>query len=114
MAIEMQDRMRGLSKEWYERGIQKLLKIRIGINTGVATVGNFGSQKRIDYTIIGNQVNIASRLESACEPGKILISHSTWGLVHKYIPCTHKGEIEVKGIHYKIKVYEVDMDSDRD
>ena len=53
MAIAMQRRMRELEKEWQDRGLQRPFQIRIGISTGFCTVGNFGSQDRMDYTIIG-------------------------------------------------------------
>ena len=53
-------------------------------------------------------VNLPARLESHCEPGRILISHATWGLVHDEISCIERGEIEVKGLHYPVKVYEVE------
>ena len=52
-------------------------------------------------------MNLAARLESACEPGRILISHPTWVLVKDEIATMPKGEISVKGIHHPIKVYEV-------
>ncbi|MFC1850818.1 adenylate/guanylate cyclase domain-containing protein [candidate division CSSED10-310 bacterium] len=111
MAIEMQERMIALRQKWYESGIQIPFQIRMGINTGVANVGTFGSTARMEYTAIGNQVNLAARLESHCEPGEILISHSTWGLVHDHIQCLEKGELEVKGLHYPVKVYEVQWSS---
>ncbi|MCB0219848.1 MAG: adenylate/guanylate cyclase domain-containing protein [Chrysiogenetes bacterium] len=107
MAMKMQARMDELANKWYNEGIQAPFDIRIGINTGTATVGDFGSDGRMDYTAIGNQVNLAARLESECKPGKILISHSTWALVREEIPCIEGGEINVKGIHYPVKVYEV-------
>ncbi|MCB0218891.1 MAG: adenylate/guanylate cyclase domain-containing protein [Chrysiogenetes bacterium] len=107
MAIAMQERMEGLAKKWSDEGIEIPFQIRCGINTGVATVGDFGSPSRTDYTAIGNQVNLAARLESSCTPGKILISHATWALIKDEIACTQTGEIEVKGIHYPIKTYEV-------
>ncbi len=110
MALAMQARMRDLNRAWYESGIQTPFRIRVGINTGTATVGNFGSTARMDYTAVGNHVNLAARLEARCAPGGILISHSTWGLVHDAIPCVGKGEIKVKGLHYPIKVYEVVME----
>jgi len=78
MAIAMQKRMRELQKEWRDRGLQKPFQLRIGINTGYCTVGNFGSEDRMDYTIIGSEVNLASRLQSHAELGGILLSHETY------------------------------------
>lgn len=74
MAIEMQEQMKLLRQRWQREGIDHKLEIRIGINTGYATVGNFGTDSRMDYTILGTDVNLASRLESACRPGGVLIS----------------------------------------
>jgi len=81
--------------------------VRIGINTGVASVGTFGAKGRLDYTAIGRQVNLAARLQAVCTPGRILLSHSTWLLVHPSIQCVPHGEIEVKGIHHPVQIYEV-------
>ncbi len=78
MAIAMQRRMRELQFEWRDAGLEKPFQLRIGINTGYCTVGNFGSEDRMDYTIIGNEVNLASRLQSNTEPGSILVSHETF------------------------------------
>ncbi|MCW5828954.1 MAG: adenylate/guanylate cyclase domain-containing protein [Deltaproteobacteria bacterium] len=106
MALEMQARMGELARKWSDEGIENPFQIRIGINTGVATVGNFGSEGRMDYTAIGRQVNLAARLESSCTPGRILMSHSTWALVKDEIECQPQGEITVKGIHHPVKTYE--------
>src|SRR5262245_5012084 len=70
MAIAMQCRLRELQREWRDAGLQRLFHVRIAINTGYCTVGNFGSEDRMDYTIIGNEVNLASRLQSRAEPGR--------------------------------------------
>ncbi|MDX1488974.1 MAG: PAS-domain containing protein, partial [Acidiferrobacterales bacterium] len=67
MAMAMQDRMRELERVWRDRGIEKPFQMRIGINTGFCTVGNFGSEDRMDYTIVGNEVNLAARLQSVHE-----------------------------------------------
>ena len=107
MSLEMQRRMADLQQAWFKRGFQKPFRIRIGLNTGYASVGDFGSQGRAVYSAIGLQTNLAARIQSQCEPGKILISHSTWALVHEEIPCEDRGEIQIKGIHYPVKVYEV-------
>jgi adenylate cyclase len=89
------------------RAIAKQMKmsIRIGINSGECTVGNFGSENRMDYTIIGKNVNLAARLESNSEPGKILISESTYEFVKDVIRCEEKGKIRVKGIDRDIMTY---------
>ena len=107
MAVEMQARMETLRDEWRDRGHQLPFHVRMGINTGQASIGNFGSEGRMDYTAIGRQVNLAARLEVNCEPDKVLISHTTWAFVKGEIPCTPKGEIEAKGVRDPVKVYEV-------
>ena len=76
MAIEMLERLKFLRKFWRDKGISKPLNARIGIHTGVCTVGNFGSEDRLDYTIIGNGVNLASRIETNAEPNKTKIMKS--------------------------------------
>src|SRR5690606_8073276 len=73
MAIAMRKHMKVLRQHWRSQGITKPLEIRMGINTGYCTVGNFGADTRMDYTIIGQEVNLASRLESAAEAGEVLI-----------------------------------------
>jgi adenylate cyclase len=113
MAIAMQRRMRELHAKWLSEGIEQPFVIRIGINTGQATVGAFGSPGRMDYTAIGRQVNLAARLQSACEPGGILLSHSTWVYVQDEVACAPRGEIDVKGFHLPVKVYEVTSEAIR-
>ena len=85
MALEMQERMHHLKNLWEGQGITNPLEIRIGINTGYCNVGNFGSENRLDYTIIGGEVNLASRLESNAMTGQILISQETYALIKKNI-----------------------------
>jgi class 3 adenylate cyclase len=110
MAMEMQTRMKYLKKKWHDGGIEYPLSIRIGINTGTATVGNFGAEDRLSYTAIDGQVNLASRLEGLCNPDGILLSHSTWAHVNDEIKCTTRGKVQVKGIHREILVYDVVME----
>jgi len=107
MAMAMQGRMTELHRRWEKRGFTEPFQVRMGINTGVASVGNFGAPGRMDYTAIGRQVNLAARLQVRCDPGRILLSHATWVLVRDHIACEPKGEIQVKGIRDPIKVYEV-------
>jgi class 3 adenylate cyclase/phosphoglycerate-specific signal transduction histidine kinase len=107
MAIAMRKRMRELQGVWRASGIEKPLQCRIGINTGYCTVGNFGSEHRMDYTIIGGGVNLASRLEAAATPGEILMSYETYANVQHRIHCEERGHISVKGIAYPVATYQV-------
>jgi len=107
MAMAMQAGMADLQRRWEKRGITEPFEVRMGLNTGVASVGNFGAHGRLDYTAIGRQVNLAARLQVACQPGKVLLSHSTWVLVRDGIACEPRGEIQVKGIRDPVRVYEV-------
>lgn len=107
MAIAMKKKMKSLQMEWYDQGIKNPLQIRMGINTGFCTVGTFGTSSHLNYTVLGTQVNLASRLESAAEPDEILISHETWSLVKDSIMCRDKGEIQVKGFALPVRVYQV-------
>ncbi len=107
MAIAMKKKIKSMQQEWFSQGIKKPLQVRMGINTGYCTVGTFGTSNHLDYTVLGTQVNLASRLESAAEPDEILISHETWSLVKDTVMCRDKGEILVKGFTMPIKVYQV-------
>ena len=107
MAWEMQECMRKLRSEWEQHGIDDPFRIRIGINTGFATVGPIGNEEFMDYTAIGSQVNLAARLESHCLPGKILLDFSTNALIQDEFETVSKGEVRAKGFHYPIKTFEV-------
>ncbi len=107
MALEMQDKVKDLATDWDDQGLGDPFQIRIGIFTGYCTVGNFGSEEQMDYTIIGNNVNAASRIESAANPGDILVSQRTWSFVKDHVVGEEKEAIEVKGFHDPIKVHNV-------
>jgi len=107
MAIAMQQRMRDLQAEWRERGQEHVFQLRIGINTGFCTVGNFGSDDRVDYTIIGNEVNLAARLQSHADLGGILLAHETYSLVKDVVLAEETGTITVKGFSSPVRTHRV-------
>jgi adenylate cyclase len=107
MALRMRRRIEELRKEWEQVIGPDPLHVRIGINTGYCTVGNFGSEDRLDYTIVGGAVNTASRLESTAAPDQIQISHATYMLVKDEIYCRPLGDLGLKGISHPMRTYEV-------
>lgn len=108
MAIDMQRRLRTLQTGWQEQGlIDQPFEARIGINTGYCTVGNFGSEDRMDYTIIGGEVNLASRLEENAEVGGILIDAETYSLVKDWLTAEEQGAISAKGFAQPIRTFSV-------
>lgn len=107
MAIEMKKKLRKMRREWDVLGISTPLRVRMGVNTGFCTVGNFGSEERLDYTIVGGAVNLASRLETAAGVDQILISEDTFSLIKDVVQCEPNEKITVKGIAYPIMTYAV-------
>lgn len=105
MALDMQRRMNLLQIKWRQEGIDKNMEVRMGINTGFCTVGNFGSNDRMNYTAVGTEVNLASRLETACTPGEVLISSSTFLLVQDKYVCKSRGDVKVKGFAEPVPVF---------
>ncbi|MBI5186362.1 MAG: zinc-ribbon domain-containing protein [Nitrospinae bacterium] len=106
-AFEMQAALRELNKKWSVEG-KTTFNMRIGVNTGVVVAGNIGAEDRMDYTVIGDNVNLASRLESNAQPGKVLISQSTYEKVKDGVAVKKLEPIKVKGKSDLIHVYEVE------
>jgi len=109
MAIAMQDEVKSLQEQFNRDGLDLEIpfQIRIGINTGYATIGSFGSEERRDYTIIGREVIVSSGLEGVCEPGGILVSHPTYLLTKDYIEYEDRGSVNVKEMQAPLKTYKV-------
>ena len=107
MAIAMQNKVAELDRNWQEdRGITEGLKVRMGISTGYCTVGNFGSVQRVDYTVLGSTVNLASRLESICQPNKILVAPETKTLLEKEFKFEAQEAVELKGLNTPVTPYQ--------
>ena len=107
MAIEMQDRIAGLNAKWRNAGIEHPFRVRMGINSGFCNVGNFGSDDRMDYTIIGAEANLAARLQSIAEPGHIVISYETYALVRDIVVAQELAPITMKGISREVVPFAV-------
>ena len=97
MAILMRQRVEELQKHWKKMGVTNGLGIRMGISTGFCTVGNFGSDLRLDYTVLGSPVNLAARLQSAAERNGILIDENTNNLINEVVQTEKNNTITPKG-----------------
>ena len=104
--MEMQRALADLNRQWESRG-QPPLSIGIGINTGPVTAGYIGSAKRMDYTVIGDAVNLASRLSSNAAGGQILVSESTCLQLNGSVPAQRLEPIRVKGKETPVELHEV-------
>jgi len=107
MAKAMQTQMKQINDNLSKDGYIKPLKLRIGINSGYATIGSIGPKNRRAFTAIGTTVNIASRLEKLCTPNKILISQDTWNLRTENDKNYTIKNTKIKGIKRNIRLYEI-------
>ena len=102
-AIRMQLRLKNMSNQW----IKENFLTGIGISSGDVVVGNIGTPQHQDYTAIGDEVNLASRLQSIAKGGQILVSHSVYQATKEYFTFQEMGQITVKGKHKSEDVFEV-------
>jgi adenylate cyclase len=107
-ALEMIAELEALNRRWREQGRQEL-KIGVGINTGEMILGNIGSDRRMDFTVIGDNVNLAARLESSTKElqASIVISEATYRRISGLARVRDLGTIHVKGKDVPIRVYEL-------
>jgi adenylate cyclase len=112
-AIDMQRKARQLKAVWQAQD-KMPLQIRIGINTGPVIVGNMGSARRLTYTVIGSDANLAQRMEANAPVGGILLTKATYEQVRASIPACPQGMIDVKGFDQPIEVYTVVIPDEAD
>ena len=105
MAIRMMKRVGELNKHWKKLGVVDGLKVRMGISTGFCTVGNFGSDLRLDYTVLGSPVNLAARLQTMADHNSILIDEYTKDLINSHVNSKYIDDITPKGFARPIPVY---------
>ncbi len=106
MGVAMQERLEQVNNEFERDGMERI-SIGIGINTGTAIAGNIGSEKRLTYSVIGDDVNLASRLVDKAQEGEIIISEATYVHVKEHFLCRALGELMVKGKSLPIPMYRV-------
>jgi adenylate cyclase len=107
-AREMQRVVVGIAEEWEDR-LGERFQIRVGINTGMVSVGNMGGTQRMEYTVLGRAVNLTQRLEANADPGGILVGERTRSLLPDDVPVGPKREIQAKGIDEPVPVYPVEV-----
>ncbi len=105
-AIAMQLEMETVNKQMKAWGLSTL-EMGIGINTGEVVVGNLGSEKRAKYGVVGNQVNLAYRIESYTTGGQILISESSFNQVYSIVQIVGQNQVQPKGARQPIIIYDV-------
>src|SRR5262249_4201356 len=107
MALEMKTEMELLCAKWKSEGKESEVGIGMGINTGEVVVGNLGSNEFFDYTVIGDAVNLACRLEAMAKKGQIIISETTYQEVKDFFKIEKLEPVVVKGKTQLVQIYEV-------
>lgn len=106
MALAMRERLAELQRTWPMHKHERLT-VGMGISTGYVTVGNIGAPARMEYTVIGNQVNLAARLADGARANQILITERTLVAVRHLVRATKVDEIELEGISRPIRIYSI-------
>jgi len=106
MASELRVRWAALRERWREQGVCRELRIRVGVDSGWCTVGTFGAGPRLEYTVIGTAVNVASRLEQQAAPDEVLLSRTTRALLGETAPrCRSLGPMSLRGLAEPLEAF---------
>ena len=108
-AVEIQYRMSDLNKERQRNGM-RMVNVGIGINHGEAVVGNIGSKERLDYTVIGDSVNTASRIQGLAKGGEVVVSESVYYQVKDAFTFIEMPPVKVKGKEKPLKVFKIKVE----
>ena len=104
-ALAMRRRLKAWNHEREVAGLD-VVEVRMAVNSGLVVVGDIGSATRVDYTILGNAVNVASRLEDAvAQPGQIVLGAATQRAVAHLFPTEHLGNVQLRGLQGKLPVF---------
>jgi adenylate cyclase len=104
-AIELRDAIREFNGERTAEG-KLAIGMGVGVNSGQLVAGYMGARRRLEYTVIGDTVNTASRICGLAKPDQVLLSEATYQLVQERISGEYMGERQVKGKEYKVEIYE--------
>ncbi len=108
-AMDLQREFEELCGQWRAIGVEHKLGLRVGVNSGHCTVGNFGSERRFQFTAMGGTVNIASRMEKLAAPGKVVCTLATANLAKDAFSFQSMGEQRIKGLALPMEAFEVQM-----
>jgi len=105
-AVEIQELVKSTSRRFF-KGIASGLKVGIGMHSGPLVAGNLGSQRRMDYSVIGNTVNIAARLEGVAKAGEVIITQKTRDLIGGHFKLKELTPVKVKGVGNPLHIFNV-------